>query len=218
MQHAVLLGHDNWMRFNNRSLFGELELSHHTPSGVRAHTINPVACGGGFHLRYDGAVGVTSSDEPQLLAVNSVRSNGSQALTGHYPVDMLPQSDLPFGEEHFVVSGRQVIPLVEVSNLEPGNIPGVAHAPLMCVSLDALQHDGRPSGPSSGSPGVTPISDVMSSPLTAATATASPLPALLERLTSCMTIDARIPTMPGRSTLGVHRSGKHREHQARSDG
>ena len=104
MQHAVLLGHDNWMRFNNRSLFGELELSHHTPSGVRAHTINPVACGGGFHLRYDGAVGVTSSDEPQLLAVNSVRSNGSQALIGHYLVDMLSRSDLSSEEEHFCLS------------------------------------------------------------------------------------------------------------------
>ena len=164
-------------------MFGELELSHDAPAGVRAHAINPVASGGGFRLRYDGDVGRTLSDEPQLLAVNLVRSNGSQALTGHYLVDMLPQSDLPFGEEHFVASGRQVIPLVEVSNLEPGDLLGVAHAPLMCVSLDALQHDGRPSGPSSGSPGVTPISVVTSSPLAAATATASPSPALLERLT-----------------------------------
>ena len=47
-------------------------------------------------------------------------------LTGHYLVDMLPQSDLPLGEEHFVASGRQVIPLVEVANPEPGDIFGVA--------------------------------------------------------------------------------------------
>ena len=59
------------------------------PGRRRAYAINPVASGGGFHLRYDGALGVTLSDEPQLLAVNLVRSIGSQALTGHYLVDML---------------------------------------------------------------------------------------------------------------------------------
>ena len=106
MQHAVVLGRDSWMRFINRSyrslpprpsdhrIFGMLELSHHTPAGVRAYAINPVVLSGGFHLRYDGAVGVTLSDEPQLLAVNLVRSNGSQAVNGHYLVDMLSQFDL----------------------------------------------------------------------------------------------------------------------------
>ena len=95
MQHAVLLGRDRWMRSNNRSyrsldprpsdnrIFGELELSDHAPAGVRTYAMNPVASGGGFHLRYGGAVGVTLSDEPLLLAVNLVRSNGSQVLTGH---------------------------------------------------------------------------------------------------------------------------------------
>ena len=160
MQHAVLMGRDSWMRFNFRSyrslppwpsdhrFFGELELSHHVPAGVRAYAMNPVATGGGFHLRYDGTIGVALSDEPQLLAVNLVRSNGSHALTEHYLVDILPHSDLPSGEEHFVTSGRQVIPLVGVSNFEPGDLLGVAHAPLTCVQLDALQDDGRPSGPS----------------------------------------------------------------------
>ena len=98
-------------------------------------------------------------------------------------MDMLPQSDLPSEEEHFVASGRQVVPLIGVSNLEPGDFLGVAHAPLMCVPLDAIQHDGRPSGPSSDPPGVTPVSAVTASPLTAAAATTSPSPALLERLT-----------------------------------
>ena len=97
---------------------------------------------------------------------------------------MLPQSDLPSEEEHFVASGRQVRPLVGVSNLEPGDLLGVAHAPLMCVPLDALQLDGRPSGPSSDPPGVTPVSAVTASPLAAAAATASPSLALLKRLTS----------------------------------
>ena len=69
-----------------------------------------------------------------------------------------------------------------MSNLEPGDLIGVAHAPLMCVPLDALQHDGRPSGPSSDPPGVTPVSAVTASPLASVAATASLSPALLERL------------------------------------
>ena len=112
MQHAVMLGRDSWMRFNYRTyrslpprltdhrIFGELELSHHASAGVRAYAVNPVASSGGFHLCYDGAVGVTLSDEPLLLTVDLVRSSGSQALTGHYLVDMFSQSDLP-SEEHF---------------------------------------------------------------------------------------------------------------------
>ena len=115
--------------------------------------------------------------------MNLVRSNGSQALTGHYLVDMLPQSDLPSEEEHFVTSGRQVIPLVGVSNLEPGDLLGVAHAPLISVPLDALQHVDRSSSPYSDPPGVTPVSAVTAPPLAAVAAPASPSPALLERLT-----------------------------------
>ena len=183
MQHAVLLGRDSWMRFNKRSsrslpprssdhrIIGELEVTHQAPAGVRAYAMNPVASGEGFHLRYDGAVGVPVSNELQFLAVNLVNS-----------MDMLPQSDLPSQEEHVVASGRQVIPPVGVSNLEPGDLLGVAHAPLLCVPLEALQHEGRPSSPSSDPPGVTPISAVPASPLAAAAATASPSPALLERL------------------------------------
>ena len=65
---------DSWMRFNSRTyrflatrptdhrLFGELELSHHDPAGVRAYIVNPVVSGGGFHLCYDGVVGVTLPD------------------------------------------------------------------------------------------------------------------------------------------------------------
>lgn len=56
---------------------GERELSHHTPTGVRAYAIDPVASGRGFDLRYDGAAGVTLPGEPQLLVVNLVRSNDS---------------------------------------------------------------------------------------------------------------------------------------------
>ena len=92
MRHAVLLGRDSWMRFNTRSyralpprphdsrVFGEVTLSHHAKTGVSAYAIDPIAEGGGFHLLYGGTVGITLSDEPQLLEVNLVRSNGSPAL------------------------------------------------------------------------------------------------------------------------------------------
>ena len=123
MQHAVLLGRDSWMRFNTRAyralpprpydnrVFGELTLSHHAKAGVSAYAIDPNAEGGAFHLLYGGTVVVTLSDEPQLLEVNLVRSNGSPALTGHYLVDMLPQPSILSMQEHFVASGRQLFPL-----------------------------------------------------------------------------------------------------------
>ena len=72
-----------------------------------------------------------------------------------------------------------------MADLEPGDILGVAHAPLMCVPLDAMQHDSRPPGLFSGPPAVNLVSAVTASPLAAAVATASPSlsPAMLERLT-----------------------------------
>ena len=106
MQHAALLGRDSWMRFNTRSYrvlpprphdsrsLGELTLSHHATTGVSAYTVDPIAVDGGFHLFNEGTVGVIFSDEPQLLDVNLVRSNGSPALTGHCLVDILPQPSI----------------------------------------------------------------------------------------------------------------------------
>ena len=115
--------------------FGELTLSHHAMTGVSAYAIDPTATDGGSHLLYDGTVGVTLSNEPQLLEVNLVRSNGSPALTGHSLVDMLPQPSILSMQEHFVASGRQVLPLTGVADLEPGDLVGVAHAPLLSCLL-----------------------------------------------------------------------------------
>ena len=114
---SVVLGRDVWMRFRTRSyrtlrpppydnrVFGELTLSHHATTGVSAYAMDLTATDGGFHLLYDGAVGLTLSDEPQLLAVNLVRSKGSPALTGQYLVDTLPQPGIVSVQEHFVASG-----------------------------------------------------------------------------------------------------------------
>ena len=70
-----------------------------------------------------------------------------------------------------------------MSNLEPGNLLGVAPAQLMSFPLDALKHVDRPSGPSSDPPGETPVSAVTAPPLAAVVDTASPSPVLLERST-----------------------------------
>ena len=96
---------------------------------------------------------------------------------------MFPQSDMSYVEERFLAAGRQVIPLVEAVNLDPGDIPGLAHAPLMYAPLNAMQHDSRLPDHSPGRSAVTSMSVVMSSPLGAAATTASPSPALHERLT-----------------------------------
>ena len=97
---------------------------------------------------------------------------------------MLPQSDLPSVEEHFVAFGRQILLLVGVADLEHGDILGVAHAPLICATLGVLKNDSRAPGLSSGSPAVTPVSAATASSLAAAAALASPSLHLLKRLTA----------------------------------
>ena len=91
-----------------------------------------------FHL-YDGADRVTLSDEPQLLPVNLVLSNTLAALTDHYLVEMLPQPDLLLAEEHFAASARQVLLINGTTDLDPGDLLGVAHAPLMRSPIAVFQ-------------------------------------------------------------------------------
>ena len=117
----------------------------------------------GFHLFYDGTVGVTLSDEPQLLEVNLVRSNGLPAQTREYLVDMLPQPGILSMQEHFVASGRQVLPLTGVADFEPGDLVGVAHVPLLRVPLDALQHATHVAEPHPGRTADCQVSAVTSS-------------------------------------------------------
>ena len=182
MQHAVLLGRDSWMRFNTRSyralpprphnsrvfahnsrVFGELTLSHHATTGVSAYLIDPAAMDGGFDLLYDGAVGVTLSDEPQLLEVNVVSSNGSPALTGQHLDDMLPQPGILSMQEHFVASGRQVLPLTDVARPRAGRPRRCRPRPRLRVHLDALQHATHAAEPHPGQTADCQVSAVASS-------------------------------------------------------
>lgn len=97
-------------------------------------------------------------------------------------VNMLLQSDLPSVEEQIVASGRQVLPLVGVADLKPGDILGVARDPLMRVLLDVLPHDSQAAVSSSDSSAVLSVSAVRASPPAARAAPVSPSPALLQRL------------------------------------
>ena len=183
------------MRFNTRSyralpprpldsrVLGELTLSYHATTGVAAYAVNPAASNGAFHLCYDGTTGVTLSDERQLLAVGLVRSNGSPALTGHYFVDILPQPDIRSGKKRFFcTSGRQVLPLIGVADLEPGDLVGVADAPLLRIPLGALQHPTQASGPLPSQTSDSQVSAVVRSTDAEGIAPAvpPPLPTLIE--------------------------------------
>ena len=144
--------------------------------------IDPTTTDGGFHFLYDGTVGVTLSDEPQLLEVSLVRSNGSPALTEQYLVDMLAQPGIISLQEHVLASGRQVRPLKGIGDIEPGDLVGVAHAPLLRVLLDALQHATHSAEPHPGQTADCQVSAVTSSPDPgdAASPVTWPSPALLE--------------------------------------
>ena len=87
-------------------------------------------------------------------------------------------------QEHFLASGRQVLPSTGVADLEPGDLVGVAHAPLLRVPIDALQHATRAAEPHPGQTADCQVPAVTSSLYTgeAASPDMSPSPELEERL------------------------------------
>ena len=89
-------------------------------------------------------------------------------------------------QEHFVASGRQLLPLTGVADLESGDLVGVAHAPLLSVPLGALRHAAHVAEPYPGQFADGQVSAVRSSPDTgeAASAVTAPSPTLLKRLNS----------------------------------
>ena len=143
-----------------------------------------------------------------------MRSNGSPALTGQHLVDMLPQPGILSMQEHFVVSGRQVLPLTGAADLESGDIVGVAHAPLLRVSLDALQHATHVAEPHPGQIADRQVSAVtgLLEPGETASAVTSPSSALVERLdqdqrSSFLRVWARLPPHLREITFALHDPG-----------
>ena len=137
MRCPFLLGRDSWIRFHSRSyqtlaptpdarIFGELTLSHT------------------FDDAYNSAAAyIRSRETPD--AVHPLVYDGpgmSPALTGYYMVDIITTHNGQVSLEHFVVSGRQTIPLPGYRDLEPGDILCTTSAPLLRVPLEVLaQHN-----------------------------------------------------------------------------
>ena len=143
------------MRFHSRSyqtltpapdgrIFGELILSHtfdDAYNSAAAYIRSREAPDAAHHFVNDGP-GMSLNTSPQLVPVNLTHLDGSPALTVSYMVNIITTHDGQDLSEHFVVSGRQMIPLTGYRNLEPGDIFGTAPAPLLRVPLEALtQHD-----------------------------------------------------------------------------
>ena len=157
--------------------------------------------------------GVTLSDDLHRLETNLVRSNGFRALTGQYLVDMLPRMGLLSVQQHFVATGELVLPLTGAADLESGDIVGVAHAPLLRVSLDALQHATHVAEPHPGQIADRQVSAVtgLLEPGETASAVTSPSSALVERLdqdqrSSFLRVWARLPPHLREITFALHLS------------
>lgn len=125
----------------------------------------------------------TLSDKPQLLAINLVCTSAPRLL--------------PSVEKHFVASKRQVLLLVGVADLKPGEIFGVAHALHSTRDRSFRRQKARPPSPHDPST-MSPAFSASVSPLPAATAPASPPLALLEHLISeqCASFLRVCPRLP----------------------
>ena len=158
--------------------------SHHATTGVAAYAVDAAATNGAFHLLYDGTRGVVLSDEPQLLTVNLVRSNGSPALTGHYVVDILPQPDILSGQEALRCFRATGASLNRCRRSRARQTRRGRRRPTLRVPLGALQHTTHAAGRHPGQTSDSQISAVARSPDTevAAPAVPSPSPTLMERL------------------------------------
>ena len=148
MRCPLLLGRDSWVRFHTRSyqtlaptqdgrIFGELTLSHtfdNAHNSAAAYIRSCEAPDTAHHLVYDGP-GMSLTTAAQLVPMNLVRLDGSPALSRHYMVDIATTHDGQDPLEHFVASGRQMIPLPGHRDLEPGDILCTASHPLLLVPL-----------------------------------------------------------------------------------
>ena len=117
VQHDVLLGRDSWMRFHGIShrtlssrrssdeVLGGLTLAYHKNEGATAFVHHVTAVPDSYRLRYVGQWSIQLRSEHQLVEVELGRSDGSPALVGHYPLDMLPQTSMISSEEHCVSNG-----------------------------------------------------------------------------------------------------------------
>ena len=150
MHHPVLLQRDSWMRFEqhtytalprqpSRPVFGELSQTTHYTNGLPTfiHDNRPTI--DVLHLEFDGDHAISLSSTPSLVPVNLVRSSGVPALTGQYLVDMLPRDSPSSETDVFVTDGRQSIPLLGFTDLEPVDLLGNSPSPLIQIPPPPLR-------------------------------------------------------------------------------
>ena len=142
MQHPVLVGRGRWMRFEQRTyttlprqpsrpVFDELSLTTHYTNDLTTFIHDNRPTSDAFHLEFAVDHAISLSSTPSLVPVNLVRSYGVPDLTGQCLVDMFPRDDLFFETEIFVTDGRQRIPLLGFTDVEPGDLLGNSPSPLI---------------------------------------------------------------------------------------
>lgn len=155
MQDQLLLGRDSFMRNKTRQCVLPAPSLEQRPCfrRVRACTLrcslsaegayvpNPKTKYENSHLRYAGNIGYSLSSGHETIEFNLVQVNGTLALVGQHPVEMVP--DLAPVSELFVSHEIQVIPFSGAAEVEPGDLMGSASTPFVRVSI-MTPHD-RPN-------------------------------------------------------------------------
>ena len=107
-----------------------------------------------------------------------------------------------------------MLPVIGVADLEPGDLVGVADAPLLRVPLGALQHTTHAAGAHPGQTSDSQVSAIARSPDTdmAAPTVPSPSPAQMERLnpakrSAFLCVWARIPPHLRKIAFELHDPG-----------
>ena len=118
------------------------------------------------------------------------------------------------GRHNIVASGRQVFPLIGVADLEPGDLLGVADAPLLLIPLSALQQRTQAAGAHPGQASHSQVSVVASSTDAEGIAPAvpPPSPTLMECLNPAQRsafrrVWARLPPHLREIAFDLHASG-----------
>lgn len=118
--------------------------------GVSIFTVVSVVSANGSHRPYNGAVSVTSTDEPQLATVNLLQSAGPTALTGHNLVETLPKPYVLSVEDTSSSLDGNPPRLMEVPTSRP-EISSALPLHRLCAFLWE-PHENRAFSPSSDSP------------------------------------------------------------------
>ena len=139
MEYDVLLGRDNWMRFNDRSyrmlaprsgntrVLGKRTLSLRGLHDATAFVLDSSTHPESFHLLYAGDADITLSRDYRLVDVD-------------FFAGMMPRP-LPAAISSTCCTRLIISPLAGVADLEPGALLGISSSPLLRAPLEAIMFD-----------------------------------------------------------------------------